>query len=147
MTSGMSGIWRSQRSRIRAASSGSSEMRTARTSSAIERPTLTAWTTARLMPGTGTTTRSSRRGPGRTASALPFFTGMVLEMDLPKELARRAEVREIVCACVLLVVDGQQVLTVSRLPDRSSYGITSTDETLVRLGLEYWDSPRCCVAC
>jgi len=68
------------------------------------------------------------------------------EMDLPKELARRAEVREIVCACVLLVVDGQQVLTASRLPDRSSYGITSTDETLVRLGLEYWESPRCCVA-
>ena len=46
----------------RRASSGSSEMNTARTSSAIERPTLTAWTTARLMPGIGTTTRSSRCG-------------------------------------------------------------------------------------
>jgi len=67
------------------------------------------------------------------------------EIELPKELAKRAEVREIVCACVLLVVDGQQVLTVTRLSDGSSYGITSTDETLVRLGLEYWESPRCCI--
>ncbi|MGQ0796262.1 MAG: TrmB family transcriptional regulator [Methanobacteriota archaeon] len=67
------------------------------------------------------------------------------DIDLPKELSRRAEIREIVCACVLLVVDGQQVLTVTRLPDGSSYGITSTDETLVRIGREYWESPRCCV--
>jgi sugar-specific transcriptional regulator TrmB len=69
------------------------------------------------------------------------------EFVLDEDLAKAAEVREIVCSCLLLVVDGQQVLTVTRLPDGSAYGITSTDETLVRLGLEYWDSPRCCVAC
>ena len=34
----------------------------------IERPTLTAWTTARLMPGTGTMTRSSRCGARTTRS-------------------------------------------------------------------------------
>ena len=44
-------------------------MKTARTSSAIERPTLTAWTTARLSAGTGTTTRSSRCGGGTTKSS------------------------------------------------------------------------------
>lgn len=63
------------------------------------------------------------------------------------ELARIAEVRAIVCTCLILVADGQQVLTVSGTDSESPYGITSTDETLVRLGLEYWESPRCCVAC
>ncbi|HEV8595802.1 MAG TPA: helix-turn-helix domain-containing protein [Thermoplasmata archaeon] len=71
----------------------------------------------------------------------------VPDIPLPKELQKAAEVREIVCSCLVLVADGAQVLTVTRLADGSAYGITSTDETLVRLGLEYWDSPRCCVAC
>jgi len=70
----------------------------------------------------------------------------VPDVALPKDLAKRAEVREIVCSCIVLVVDGQQVLTVSGFSGDSTYGITSTDETLVRLGLEYWESPRCCVA-
>lgn len=70
------------------------------------------------------------------------------EVELQKDLARAAEVRSIVCNCVLtLVVDGEQILTGNRLPDGSMYGITSTDETLVRLGLDYWESPRCCAAC
>jgi len=68
-------------------------------------------------------------------------------IEVDKELAKVAEVRAIVCTCLILVADGQQVLTVSGLDSESPYGITSTDETLVRLGLEYWDSPRCCVAC
>lgn len=68
-------------------------------------------------------------------------------MSMDRELARVAEVREIVCTCLILVVDEQQVLTVSGTDSESPYGITSTDETLVRLGLEYWESPRCCVAC
>jgi hypothetical protein len=29
--------------------------------------------------------------------------------------------------------------------DGDAYAITSTDPTLVRLGLDYWESPRCCV--
>lgn len=65
-------------------------------------------------------------------------------VDFPKELERAAEVRSILCSCVVLVVDGVQVFTISRTADGSAYGITSTDETLVRLALEYWDSPRCC---
>lgn len=69
------------------------------------------------------------------------------DVDLPPELARRAELRSIVCDCVLLVVDGQQVLTASRTRKDDAYAITSTDETLVRLGLDYWESPRCCVEC
>jgi len=71
----------------------------------------------------------------------------VPDFPLDKEIQKAAEIREIVCSCLVLVADGQQVLTVTRLDDGSAYGITSTDETLVRLGLEYWDSPRCCVAC
>ncbi len=71
----------------------------------------------------------------------------VPDVPLPKELEKAAEIRAIVCSCLVLVADGEQVLTITRLPDGSAYGITSTDETLVRLGLEYWDSPRCCVAC
>jgi len=71
----------------------------------------------------------------------------VPDFPIEKELSKAAEVREIVCSCILLVADGEQVLTITRPPDGSAYGITSTDETLVRLGLEYWDSPRCCVAC
>src|SRR5436309_2132666 len=59
--------------------------------------------------------------------------------------AKAAEVRAIVCGCVLVVVDGQQVLTVSRTADGDAYAITSTDPTLVQLGLDYWESPRCCV--
>jgi len=71
----------------------------------------------------------------------------VPDIEMDTELARAAEVRAIVCSCLILVVDGQQVLTVSGTDSESPYGITSTDETLVRLGLEYWDSPRCCVPC
>lgn len=70
----------------------------------------------------------------------------VPEMELDKDLAKFAEVRAIVCNCLLLVVDGQQVLTISGTDSESPYGITSTDETLVRIGLEYWESPRCCAA-
>ncbi len=69
----------------------------------------------------------------------------VADIALPKELERAAEVRSIVCSCVILIPDRQQVLTVTRTSNESAYGITSTDETLVALGLEYWDSPRCCV--
>ncbi len=68
-------------------------------------------------------------------------------IPVDKELAKIAELRAIVCTCMILVVDGQQVLTVTRTSEDDAYGITSTDETLVRLGMEYWQSPRCCVAC
>ena len=70
----------------------------------------------------------------------------VPDIELGKDLAKVAEVRAIACNCLILVVDGLQVLTVSGTDSESPYGITSTDETLVRLGLEYWESPRCCVA-
>ncbi len=71
----------------------------------------------------------------------------VPDIEVDRDLRRIAEVRSIVCACMILVVDGQQVLTITRTSDEEAYGITSTDETLVRLGIEYWESPRCCVAC
>lgn len=67
------------------------------------------------------------------------------EIRIEKELEKAAQVRSIVCDCVLLVVDGQQVLIMSRTSDGDAYAITSTDGTLVRLGLDYWESPRCCV--
>ncbi|MGI0148939.1 MAG: TrmB family transcriptional regulator [Thermoplasmata archaeon] len=67
------------------------------------------------------------------------------EIPISKELEKVAEVRSIVCACVLVVVDGQQVLTMSRTADGDAYAITSTDPTLVQLGLDFWESPRCCV--
>lgn len=67
------------------------------------------------------------------------------EIEMPKELEKVAEIRSIVCACVLVVVDGQQVLTMSRTKDGDAYAITSTDPTLVQLGLDFWESPRCCV--
>lgn len=66
-------------------------------------------------------------------------------VPIEKDLEKAAEVRSIVCDCLLLVVDGQQVLTASRSSDGDAYAITSTDATLIRLGLEYWESPRCCV--
>lgn len=66
-------------------------------------------------------------------------------IPIAKELEKVAEVRSIVCNCVLLVVDGQQVLTMSRTADGDAYAITSTDPTLVQLGLDFWESPRCCV--
>ncbi len=69
----------------------------------------------------------------------------VPEILVTKELEKAAEIRAIVCECVLVVVDGQQVLTMSRTADHDAYAITSTDPTLVRLGLDYWESPRCCV--
>ena len=70
----------------------------------------------------------------------------VPDIALPKELERAAEIRAIVCSCVILVVDREQVLTVTRTSEDSAYGITSADETLIALGMEYWESPRCCVA-
>lgn len=70
----------------------------------------------------------------------------VPDIELPKELERSADIRSIVCSCVIAIADREQVLTVTRTSADSAYGITSTDETLVALGLEYWDSPRCCVA-
>ncbi|TLZ66761.1 MAG: hypothetical protein E6K16_01720, partial [Methanobacteriota archaeon] len=69
------------------------------------------------------------------------------DIPIEKDLEKSAELRSIVCSCVILVVDGQQVLTVTRTTENEAYGITSTDETLVRLGMEYWQSPRCCVEC
>src|SRR3954454_8923908 len=68
-TSGTSGTWRSHRLRSAAAAAGSSLMYTARTSSAMDRATLAAWTTARFNAGMGTTTRSSRWGIGTTTSS------------------------------------------------------------------------------
>jgi len=70
----------------------------------------------------------------------------VPDIELEENLTKVAEVRAIACNCLILVVDGLQVLTVSGTDTESPYGITSTDETLVRLGLEYWESPRCCVS-
>ncbi len=69
----------------------------------------------------------------------------VPDIALKNDLERLAEVRSIVCSGRVLVVDQQQILTVNRTMDGDSYGITSTDEMLVRLGLDYWESPRCCV--
>jgi len=69
------------------------------------------------------------------------------DIPIEKDLEKSAELRSIVCSCIILVVDGQQVLTVTRTTESDAYGITSTDETLVRLGMEYWQSPRCCVEC
>jgi len=69
----------------------------------------------------------------------------VPDIPVAKELAKAAEVRSIVCSCMLIVVDGQQVLTTSRTADGDAYAITSTDPTLVQLGLDFWESPRCCV--
>jgi len=71
---------------------------------------------------------------------------LAVPMPIGPDLERFAEVRSIVCSCMILVVDDQQVLTVTRTSGDDAYGITSTDETLVRLGTEYWESPRCCVA-
>jgi sugar-specific transcriptional regulator TrmB len=68
-------------------------------------------------------------------------------VDLKTTLERRAEIRSVVCDPVFaIVVDGQQMLTANQTMDGSWYGITSTDETLVRMGLDYWDSPNCCVS-
>lgn len=106
---------------------------------------------------------SARREIILLASDVPFFRKLepvlaraarrrvklkiaVPKIDVPKDLRASAEVRSIVCSCMILIVDGQQVLTVTRTSEDSAYGITSTDETLVSLGQEYWDSPRCCVA-
>ena len=44
---------------------------------ASERPKLTAWTTARLMPLTGMITRCSRCGPGRTPSSRTAQLGLL----------------------------------------------------------------------
>ncbi len=67
------------------------------------------------------------------------------EVEVADDLLRLAEIRPIICSCLVLVVDEQQILTVTEASPDSAYAITSTDETLVRLGLDYWDSPRCCV--
>ena len=69
----------------------------------------------------------------------------VPEIAVAKELEKAAEVRSIICDCMLLVADGQQVLTMSRTREGDAYAITSTDPTLVKLGLDFWESPRCCV--
>lgn len=67
------------------------------------------------------------------------------DIAVERDLEKAAEQRAIVCNCHILVVDAQQVLTVTRTLDGDAYAITSTDPTLVRLGLDYWESPRCCV--
>jgi len=69
------------------------------------------------------------------------------DVAMRKDLEKAVEVRSIVCDCVLLVADRQQVLSMTRTSKEDAYAITSTDGTLVRLGLEYWESPRCCVSC
>ncbi len=85
----------------------------------------------------GELAKAARRGV-RVKLAVPNIT-------LEKDLEKAAERRSILCNCHLLVVDGQQVLTMTRTLDGDAYAITSTDPTLVQLGLDYWESPRCCV--
>src|SRR5436309_1401318 len=80
---------------------------------------------------------ASRRR-GRVKLAIP-------DIQLERDLEKAAEVRSIVCNCLLIIVDAQQVLTMTRTLDGDAYAITSTDPTLVQLGLDYWASPRCCV--
>ena len=77
--------------------------------------------------------------------------GVQLKLAIPSppadsRLNEMAQMRAIVCSCRILVVDGEQILTVSDTAAGGLYAITSTDETLVRLGQDYWESPRCCVA-
>jgi len=67
------------------------------------------------------------------------------DIQVERDLEKAAEVRSIVCNCLLIIVDAQQVLTMTRTLDGDAYAITSTDPTLVQLGLDYWASPRCCV--
>jgi sugar-specific transcriptional regulator TrmB len=69
----------------------------------------------------------------------------VPEVSIERDLERLSERRSILCDCNLLVIDGQQVLTMTRTLDGSAYAITSADPTLVQLGLDFWESPRCCV--
>jgi len=71
----------------------------------------------------------------------------VPDLEMEKDLGKAAEVRSIVCEVMILVVDGQQVLTVTPMSKTEAYAIVSTDETLVRLGAEFWESPRCCASC
>jgi len=66
------------------------------------------------------------------------------EGSVGADLAKVAEMRDILCKCAVLVTDGHQVLTISSLKDGTHYAIVSTDETLVRMATEYWDSPNCC---
>lgn len=77
--------------------------------------------------------------------------GVRLKLAIPgppsdARLASMAEVRAIVCSCRILVVDGNQMMTASDTTEGGLYAITSTDDTLVRLGQDYWESPRCCAA-
>src|SRR5256885_10495153 len=44
----------------------------------------------------------------------------------------------ILCSCLLLVFDVQQLLTLTRTLDADAYAITSKDTTLVPLCLDYW---------
>jgi sugar-specific transcriptional regulator TrmB len=66
---------------------------------------------------------------------------------LPAALRRAAEVRAIRCDCSVLVADGRRILTRNVTRDGSEYAVLSADETLVRLGVDYWDSPNCCDSC
>ena len=75
--------------------------------------------------------------------------GVQLRMAIPLipldgVFAKKSQVRQIVCSCTSLVVDSAQILTVDRGPQGTPYAIYSTDPTLVRFGLDYWESPRCC---
>ncbi len=100
-----------------------------------------------LLVAEETILRSLEEDLGKAARHRVRVKLAIPDVRVDKDLEKAAEIRSIVCDCVLLVVDGQQVLTASRTSDREPYAITSTDGTLVRLGLDYWESPRCCVAC
>jgi len=51
-------------------------------------------------------------------------------------MAEPAEVRAIAYNRLILVVEGQQALTVSGTDSENPYGIRSTDKTVAPLGLE-----------
>src|SRR3989442_5799661 len=67
------------------------------------------------------------------------------DIQVERDLEKAAEVRSVLCNCLLIIVDAQHVLTITGTLDGDAYAITSTDPTLVQLGLDYWASPRCCV--
>src|SRR5438128_2591156 len=103
-----------------------------------------------LRPHSGTRSNRRRSRPEDWNPGLENLLRVRVKLAIPdiqveRDLEKAAEVRSIVCNCLLIIVDAQQVLTMTRTLDGDAYAITSTDPTLVQLGLDYWASPRCCV--
>lgn len=55
-----------------------------------------------------------------------------------------ADVRTSSCDCNIMIADSEKLVTVSNVETDDAYAIVTSDNSMIRMSREYYDSPNCC---